>query len=235
MEAKSKICPVCSKEFQGTKEHPSSTIVFCPNCGWMRVFMPEVIPDVLQKQEEERLRIAKEAYAKLQKHSADSNQITNLKRESDELRSTLDVVNNMLLTKEKEVHELEVSLSKVQEKLEQQKNMPMSTYNTLLGIVCVKNRISENKCFIPIYSGVNTYGSSPDSEGHHQIKLRCRGIQILPKHFEVQILNKRIVLRDLSGGTLVYNGMHIPSDGIYAESSAIILLGNDIEISVSQI
>lgn len=104
------------------------------------------------------------------------------------------------------------------------------------GIVCIKKLgMTEVPCYIPIYEGRNTYGTASDDGLQHKIKMRIRGINVLDRHFAVATYKERLVLFDLSNGSLTCNGLTIPANGIYVDEKAMILLDNILEIRISKL
>lgn len=224
METKSKICPVCSKEFQGTKEHPSSTIVFCPNCGWMRIFMPEVIPNVLQKQEEERQRIAKEAYAN---KIASEEERGKLSARVEKMKDELDLANEKIAKDEQYIRKLQSGLDKA--KASAQQNQATAPHTEVKGFVMLKNLETYEESTEAIFEGLNVYGSKENNGLCHKIKLDPVAFDFEPEQFSIDTTRpKGWVLRDLAKGAIQTKAGKVPDNGVYVNNTLGRVLINDI-------
>lgn len=157
------------------------------------------------------------------------------------IKDSKDQVSKKLTESLTELDKAKKDLEITKKELENLRNKPQpipattSSATTLKGIVCVKNLGSEALCYLPVYEGVQSYGTAPESNGHHQIKMRIRGLNIPDMLFTVQFRNDRIVVQDLSKGLLTYNGMQIPSKGIYVDANTKIFLQDILEIHISKI
>lgn len=157
------------------------------------------------------------------------------------LKDSKDKVCKKLTETSTELDKVKNDLEITKKELENLRNNPQpipaatSSATTLKGVVCMKNLGSEALCYLPVYEGVQSYGMAPESNGHHQIKMRIRGINIPDMLFTVQFRNDRIVVQDLSKGLLTYNGMQISANGIYVDANTKIFLQDILEIHISKI
>lgn len=160
--------------------------------------------------------------------------IKNLNDSKDKISKKLTDTANLLEATRKE---LEIAQKELKELRNKPRPIPANTAypTTLKGVVCVKNMASEALCYLPIFDGVHTYGTAPDGNGHHQIKLRIRGTVIPEKLFSVQFRNDRITVLDLSKGQLTSNGVQIPANGIYVDANTKLFLQDILEIHISKI
>lgn len=251
-------CPICGTAMPHNE-------FFCHTCGWIRNVFPSVVPTVLKQQEEERIRIMQEMYRKSQEFDAIKNKLTiitqqvnasqkviqekgeELSMAKEQQKNAEDIINKAkqkIETLEKAVQETNVKLRIANKKLtdvEQQYRKQItelhdSTKRSILkGIVSIKNRNTEALCYIPVFEGRNTFGSAIDDNQHHQIKMRIRGITLLPHHFEINANNDKLVLHDLSNGTLTCNCLPISPNGMYVDGNAMILIENILEIHISKV
>lgn len=158
----------------------------------------------------------------------------NLNDSKDKISKKLTETANLLEATRKE---LEIAQKELKELRNRPQPIPTDTTypTTLKGVVCVKNISSEALCYLPIYDGVHTYGNAPDSNGHHQIKLRIRGAVIPEKLFSIQFRNDRITVQDLSKGQLTSNGVQIPVNGVYVDANTKLFFQDILEIHISKI
>lgn len=272
------LCPVC---------HTGLTQSICPECGWVRIVFPTILPKAINDFNSRRTNIcadivarrkkeASESENKLQKMADAYNNVQRklkqkemeeqaLKKNISALESDLrkkDSENNVmtnktnslsldLQSKEKEVDTLKCTINLLQtavdasnrklldlERQYQQRIVELqgsSKGQEVKGIVCIKKLgMAEAPCYMPIYEGRNIYGTAPDDGLQHKIKMRTRGINVLDHHFAVATYKERLVLFDLSNGSLTCNGLLIPSNGVYVDEKAMILLDNILEIRISK-
>ena len=163
---------------------------------------------------------------RLKSNAEDKNgKVSSLEETIRQMTTTINEKNRLQSVLEKEIDQLKYKLaSKVN--TESQK---------VVGIVYVKNILSGVSCYIPVYNGINTYGSAPDNANHHEVKLRTRGLIMQPQHFEVFTQNGRIAVRDLSSGSMTLDGQSLPKNGMYVNSSHTISIKDILEINISLI
>ncbi len=102
------------------------------------------------------------------------------------------------------------------------------------GIVIVEDVRHSTRTALPVYEGLNTYGSNPDKDSHYQIKFNVRGFRFLPLHFSVRTSPKGLILEGGSGATIYQNGGLIKS-GVYARQADNFMLEDKVRINVTQI
>lgn len=106
--------------------------------------------------------------------------------------------------------------------------------NPLKGIVLLEDIRNDIRCMLPIFEGVNSYGSNPDKDMHQQIKFQVRGFMFKPVHFIIRTSAKGLILESFSGVDIFQNGRLIQS-GVYARQSDNFILDDRIRLNISQI
>ncbi len=234
METNNKTCPVCSDKM-------SSSDIFCKKCGWMRILLPEVIPDALQKQEEERLKIAKEAYAFKIASERDGINLENLKNSLaqkdselqeqktrlENMKAELDAANDKLAKDEQHIRKLQSGLDKAKAAVQQ--TQATVVHAEVKGFVMLKNLATDEEATVAILEGVNIYGSKEDSGLYHKIKLDPIKFVFEPEQFSIDTTRaKGWVLRDLSNGSIQTKAGYVPENGVYINNALGRVLINDI-------
>ena len=148
-----------------------------------------------------------------------TEQIQTLEAEKRNLEQISEANSNNLSLLNRQIENLKNELEEAKNKVTQ-----------LDGIVRIIN--DDEELYLPIYNGLNTYGSAPsDEKNHHQIKFQFPDEDIKPKHFSI-IKEKRDLLIKSIDGILFYNNRAIPNTGLIAERKEI-RIGNNIIIRIS--
>lgn len=152
---------------------------------------------------------------------------------SNERKLQLDISNlqSLLNQKENEVQLLSSELKNVKAELS---DISTVYRNPLKGIVLLEDIRNDIRYMLPVYEGVNSYGSNPDKDMHHQIKFQVRGFIFKPVHFIIKTSIKGLILEAFSGVNILQNGRSIQS-GVYARQSDSFFLEDRIRVNISQI
>lgn len=131
--------------------------------------------------------------------------------------------------------DLRLTNEKLKQRINLLSNIPE---NSLKGVIIIEDMSmrTNNRSYLaalPIYDGINTYGSDPDKDLHHQIKLKVRGYKFLPVHFSIQTSTKGFILQINKKVNFYQNGGVIKS-AIYArQSDNFISDDNKVRINIS--
>lgn len=152
---------------------------------------------------------------------------------SNERKLQLDISNlqSLLNQKENEVQLLSSELKNVKAELS---DISTVSRNPLKGIVLLEDIRNDIRCMLPVFEGVNSYGSNPDKDMHHQIKFQVRGFIFKPVHFIIRTSTKGLILESFSGVNIFQNGRLVQS-GVYARQSDNFILDDRIRLNISQI
>lgn len=152
---------------------------------------------------------------------------------SKERKLELEISNlqSLLNQKKSEVQLLSSELKNIKEKL---LNTSTVSRSPLKGIVLLEDIRNDIRCMLPVFEGVNSYGSNPDKDMHHQIKFQVRGFIFKPVHFIIRTSTKGLILESFSGVNIFQNGRLIQS-GVYARQSDNFILDDRIRLNISQI
>lgn len=193
----------------------------------------------------------KELVNQLSQAHYDISQLRSQIKEKQEDKSTIQKLKDQIsdyldqraqLKKEKEewktkYDELFKKMSEAQFELDRLKTELKSNSNSvLLGIVSLKNKVTNVLSYLPVYKGENTYGSmADDGKNHHQIKMRVRGEVLKPKMFSVQINNNAAIVYPIGDINIVCDGSPIPVKGKIVMAQQSLFVDDIIEIHVSKI
>lgn len=169
-------------------------------------------------------------------------QVSSLKKESKDIRCNslsnerkfeLEISNlqSLLAQKKSELQSLSSELKNVKEQLF---DISAVSMNLLKGIVMLEDIRNDIRCILPIFEGINSYGSNPDKDMHHQIKFQVRGFMFKPVHFIIRTSTKGLILESFSGVDIFQNGRLVKS-GVYARQSDNFVLDDRIRLNISQI
>ena len=147
---------------------------------------------------------------------------SNLKKEKEEWKSKYE--------------ELFKEMSEAQLEIERLKTELKNNHNSkLLGIVSIKNRVTNVLSNLPVFKGVNTYGTDgEDGKNHHQIKMRVRGDILKPKMFTVQIDNNKAIVYPIDGICIMCDGLPVPKKGKLVSAQQSLFIGDVLEIHISK-
>ena len=108
-------------------------------------------------------------------------------------------------------------------------------HSVLVGIMSIRNTMSDAIQYVPIYTGLNTFGTAPDDKNnHHEIKLRVRGTILRPKHFSVEI-GSQTIIKPIDDAEIANFGTPIPSQGIVISTQHRLFISDVIEIHISKL
>ena len=108
-------------------------------------------------------------------------------------------------------------------------------HSALVGIMSIRNTMSDAIQYVPIYKGLNTFGTAPEDKNnnHHEIKLRVRGAVFKPKHFSVEI-GPQTIIKPIDDAEISNFGNTIPSQGIAISTQHRLFISDVIEIHISK-
>lgn len=237
------ICKVCSTKLDLSKSY------YCPECGFEIHIYPEPPSSELEIYEKERIKKYKEQREKQielsstmekleryfeEKQDSDQRIINDLTEKLQKAEKVNEDVSSQLTEARDRLEERENALDKEQRKRREAESKVANTPK-IDGFVHIVNTYDGGETILPVFHGVNTYGSAnSDYVNHHKINLRVRGLKIDDKHFAVEKkVNGRMVVRPLGDARLVCEGSDVPRQGRYAEVHQPIFIGNNIKIIIS--
>lgn len=222
------VCPIC-------KQQLSENVVFCPQCGFELHILPNSVSDKVRKYEKEREDKFKERYFEkdkcerklldiqnrnaqlLNELSSKNCEITRLSNENNKVglensRLKAEMIENDARSK-KNIAELENKINSVKEDLIREQNLRKITKEKadIKGIVLIESLKYKIRTMLPIYDGINTYGSTESNGSHHKISLLVRGYEFKPKHFSIENSAKGMILTGLDGVSIKHNGIETDS------------------------
>lgn len=152
-----------------------------------------------------------------------TEQIQTLEAEKKNLEQSLEQTTE---TNSNNLNRLNEQIESLKKDLEEAKNK----VTQLDGIVRIIN--DDEELYLPIYNGLNIYGSaSSDERNHHQIKFQFPDGNIKPEHFSIIKEKRDLVVKSIDG-VISYNNRPIPNTGLIAERKDI-KIGNTIIIRIS--
>lgn len=160
-----------------------------------------------------------------------TTRIGNSTKEKGALNAKITDLQSVINLQTSEIADLKKSLKSAQDKLLESLATPSKT---LKGIVIIEDVKHAIRSALPVYEGLNTYGSNPDKDSHCQIKFNVRGFRFLPLHFSVRTSQKGLILEGASGANIYQNGGLIKS-GVYARQADNFMLDDKVRINVTQI
>lgn len=227
------VCPVCGQEFSGA---------VCDRCGWVHINMPEKVDVRVEDFQRRRLQAHKHAYESLRREvDAMESKLKSADGKLDELM--LKDNERLAYTAKIEIRNvnLEEELNKARQLVEEYKQKAVEAAKVepgkkLKGIALITGDESRTRMFLPVYEGMNTYGSNPtDAAGQHfKITMLFRGLKFKPQHFAIQTYGDRLVLRDLSG-SITESAAPIPQTGIKTTPAMKFRLNENYYIIISEI
>lgn len=148
-------------------------------------------------------------------------------RADKELRAALELV--------REKERLRKEISRLRAEVSSLSSRPEAA---LTGVVIIEDVRHDIRVGLPVFDGVNTYGSDPDKSNngahHHQIRFVIRGYSFRPVHFTVRSSAKGLVLEAAPGVELFQNGGPVHS-GIYARQADNFMLGDKVRLNISPV
>ena len=154
-----------------------------------------------------------------------TEQIQTLETEKKNLEQSLEKENE---TNSNNLNRLNEQIESLKKDLEEAKNK----VTQLDGIVIITK--GNEECYLPVYNGLNTYGSaSNDTPNHHKFQfLFDKNIQDV--HFSVQKTKGKILIKPVNG-IIVFNGKPIERVGQYVGKSQRIMIGDEIIVKISSL
>lgn len=227
---KNKVCPICEKA-----DNPSNAF-YCNRCGWeFKVLIADKGYLELEQKREEK---ARSFYLKKE------NEIKELNARNSELVSQVNLHNDDHEEVKKELESIKFENKELSSQLEKARTEMLSLREELnnmtprdkmVGIMILTNTLSDLTKYLPIYKGVNTFGTEESNGNHQKINLRLRGSCINPKHFSVEYRNNHLVLCPLEGSIITCDGCDIPASGKNIYPQNIVSVGGILEIRLTLI
>ena len=184
---------------------------YCQTCGWEFKF---IIADNSE-------------YVKLESNrkGVTKRHIEGLNSEIRDLNSRIEDLNSQIKILKNEIGSLKNRPAPA----------PAAPQSQMAGVMCLTNLRSEITTYMPIYKGINTYGSDDSSGAHQKINMIFRGNVLQPKHFSVEYRDEHLLLSPLAGNVILCNGVEIPSKGQYIYPDSIISISDQLEIRMTLI
>ena len=132
--------------------------------------------------------------------------------------------------------ELKSLNSEYVETLKKLKDSAKKTETLWVGVVEVEYAPTGKYVFIPIFNGVNSYGSEDSHDTHHKIKMRMIDDPdiLKPKHFYAykNPSDGRMYVAPINGAELYYNGSLLKSPHM-VKFSDVVRINDNIRIRIS--
>jgi len=203
--------------------------------------MPSKVDVRVEDFQRRRLEAHKKAYessqnqiSSLRKNAAESaKEVEREARQNESVRLELKKV-------ETRCQNLEEDLKRTSRMMEDYKRKAIEAANAkpehkLKGIALITGDDVRTRMFLPIYEGVNTYGSAPSDGKHHfKISMMFRGLRFEPQHFAIETYGDRLVLHDLSH-SITESASPIPSNGMKTTPAMKFRLNDNYYIIISEI
>ena len=235
-------CKICGHEL-------TFSDTFCPGCGFEVHIYPEPLSPELKSYEEERIKKYMEQREKQielsstmeklerdfeEKQDSDQRIINDLTEKLQKAEKVNEDVSSQLIEARDRLEERENALDKEQRKRREAESKVANTPK-IDGFVHIVNTYDGGETILPVFHGVNTYGSAnSDDVNHHKINLRVRGLKIDDKHFAVEKkVDGRMIVRPIGNARLMCEGADVPRQGRYAEVHQPIFIGDNLKIIIS--
>ena len=227
------VCPVCGQEFSGA---------VCDRCGWVHINMPNKVDVRVEDFQRRRLQAHKHAYeASRREVAAMESKLKSADDKLDELRLKAEEQKASAIKADLRNMSLEEELDKARKLVEEYKQKAaeaakVKPENKLKGIALITGDESRTRMFLPVYEGMNTYGSNPTDEArqHFKITMLFRGLKFKPQHFAIQTYGDRLVLHDLSA-SITESAAPIPQNGLKTTPAMKFRLNESYYIIISEI
>ena len=154
-------------------------------------------------------------------------------------QSELDAANQQLQAKQLELNFANNEWQKVKEanqKLQTANDELKKTkqeLNLLKGFVMLEDIRNDIRTILPIYEGINTYGTNPKSDTHHEIKFSIRGYKFYSIHFTIETSAKGMKFSVNSNVSALQNGGYLQGKTIYARQCDNFILDDKLRINIS--
>ena len=208
----------------------------CKKCGFENHIIPDDSSPEIQEFERKRIGAAKkvaEAIKQLEDRLDEANQQLHTKQ------SELDAANQQLEAKQLELNFANNEWQKVKEanqKLQTANDELKKTkqeLNLLKGFVMLEDIRNDIRTILPIYEGINTYGTNPKSDTHHEIKFSIRGYKFYSIHFTIETSAKGMKFSVNSNVNALQNGGYLQGKTIYARQCDNFILDDKLRINIS--
>ncbi len=226
------ICPVCGQEFTGS---------ICERCGWVHINMPEKVDVRVEDFQRRRLEAHKKAYtASLNRLSAMEKETTEIAKDAASQALDANNLRGELKKAEDKNRRLENDLAEVRQMLEDYRHKILEAKSAapahkLKGIALITGEESRTRMFLPVYEGMNTYGSAEsDGKKHFKITMLFRGLKFKPQHFAIETYGERLVFHDLSN-SITESASPIPTKGMKTTPAMKFRLNENYYIIISEI
>ena len=110
---------------------------------------------------------------------------------------------------------------------------PLPAPDPMVGIMCLTSTLSQVTKYLPIYKGVNTFGTDESDGKHQKINMRLRGRSIEPKHFAVEYRDSKLILFPIGNSKIMRNGELVTQKGTAVQPQNVITIGEELEIHLS--
>ena len=168
-------------------------------------------------------------------------------------QSKLDAANQQLQTKQSELKaaneqlqakQLELNFANNEWQKVKEANQKLQTandelkktkqeLNLLKGFVMLEDIRNDIRTILPIYEGINTYGTNPKSDTHHEIKFSIRGYKFYSIHFTIETSAKGMKFSVNSNVNALQNGGYLQGKTIYARQCDNFILDDKLRINIS--
>ena len=156
-------------------------------------------------------------------------EIQNAQKTNADLRTKNEQLDSDLKKSQAEVSSLE-------NQLEQAKKDGANAQ--LDGIVRIIKKNSSGgvvtECYLPVYKGLNTYGTKQDNRSNHHV-IGIKRTPIKDEHFSVEKNGSGQMIVKPINGDLTCDGGPIPKTGLAVEIHHVISIGDTIEVRISLI
>lgn len=244
-------CPICNQTTSGN---------FCEHCGFEIHILPNDISPEVEAYERERERKYKERMEELSGQASSSQEeLDKFRKETekkaqsaqamiDKLTEDLKLQTHNLNKAQKTTEELQGKNQQLESEMKSQietlkaelvKARTENANAKLDGIVRIAKKDASGgvvgECYLPVYKGLNTYGTESDQQKtHHTIGLRRT--PIAKKHFSIEKNpSGQMILRPLNGENITCDGRAVPETGMAVEIHHRINISSSIDIQVASL
>ena len=217
-------CPIC-----GIDNLPTN--YYCCQCGWeFKVLLTnDSIYASNEKKRENKLR----EYINKLKENGSSDDL--LKKNILKLTKELEQANRKVGDLETTINDLKLSSAEKDAEISdlKKKAIGMVTSRPIVAIMSLTSRLSKVTKYLPIYEGVNTFGTDESAGKHQKINIRLRDRSIKPQHFSVECSEDRLAIFPIDRSKVLCDGVEVTTKGKYVQPQNVILVGEELVISMS--
>lgn len=224
--SKSIKCPICG--IDNTLTHS-----YCSQCGWeFKVLLTN--DSIYASNEKKREDKLKEYIHKLKGNGGSDDPLNN---DILKLTKELEQANRKVEALEAAIKDLNSSSAKKDEEISdlKEKVIGMATPNPMVAIMSLTSGRSKVTKYLPIYKGINTFGTEESAGKHQKINIRLRDRSVKPQHFSVECSEDRLAIFPIDGSKVICDGVEVTTKGKYVQPQNVILVGEELEISMSLI